>query len=250
MFEELIKQAEKLLDMNVGDNLRLTSIIERLKKGNDLYLSDQKYLDDLISKYLFLTEELDEQASNIQTSHSNDDAISILRERLARGEITIDEFNTLQKTLDASESEKSKDMLKEITEKLNKVQEEQNVQETIQSEGLNQNTALVLSLVLGLIGLQGIGHIYAGKIGTGIAYLIFSLILFASGWSLVLSPGGVLAPIGYFIFLVYLMMFIFQIIGARRACYEYNLEIYRKSKYSINKSADSNKLTSSKKKRF
>ena len=51
MYEDLIRSAQKLLDLGIGDTGRLGYIISVLQQGKKFYLSDQQYLNDLISKY-------------------------------------------------------------------------------------------------------------------------------------------------------------------------------------------------------
>lgn len=51
MHEDLIRSAQKFLDLNIGDTGRLGYIISVLKEGKRFYLSDQQYLNGLISKY-------------------------------------------------------------------------------------------------------------------------------------------------------------------------------------------------------
>jgi len=52
------------------------------------------------------------------------------------------------------------------------------------SEGM----AVVLALILGIFGLWGVGHVYAGKIGKGIGLLVAGLIFGGLFWvSLVLT---------------------------------------------------------------
>jgi len=41
----------------------------------------------------------------------------------------------------------------------------------------NTGLAAVLALILGILGLWGVGHIYVGKIGRGLALLILGIIL-------------------------------------------------------------------------
>ena len=53
MNKELIKQVEQLIEFGYGDTLRLDSIVDALRNERSLYSSDQKYVDALISKYLY-----------------------------------------------------------------------------------------------------------------------------------------------------------------------------------------------------
>ncbi len=75
----------------------------------------------------------------------------------------------------------------------------------------DESTTLILSIILGLIGLPGIGHMYVGKVGKGVGILIGSWILIAVG---VLTLG-----IG---FIIYLILFIWQIFDSRTLCRQYN----------------------------
>ena len=75
----------------------------------------------------------------------------------------------------------------------------------------NEGTGLILSIVLGLFCLNGIGQIYAGKVGRGIGIMIGSWVLIVVG---VLTMGiGLIA---------YLAIFIWQIFDTKNLCREYN----------------------------
>ncbi|MGI0092635.1 MAG: hypothetical protein ACREA8_00885 [Nitrosotalea sp.] len=53
MNEELIELVEQLTEFGYGDSLRLDAISKRLHSEQPLYPSDQKYVDMLVSKYLY-----------------------------------------------------------------------------------------------------------------------------------------------------------------------------------------------------
>ena len=75
----------------------------------------------------------------------------------------------------------------------------------------NEGTGLILSIVLGLFCLNGIGQIYAGKVGRGVAIMIGSWVLIVVG---VLTFGiGLIA---------YLAIFIWQIFDTKKLCREFN----------------------------
>ena len=75
----------------------------------------------------------------------------------------------------------------------------------------NEGTGLILSIVLGLFCLNGIGQIYAGKVGRGIGIMIGSWVLIVVG---VLTLGiGLIA---------YLAIFIWQIFDTKKLCREFN----------------------------
>ena len=75
----------------------------------------------------------------------------------------------------------------------------------------NEGTGLILSIVLGLLAINGIGQIYAGKVGRGIGIMIGSWVLIAVG---IMTMGiGLIA---------YLAIFIWQIFDTKKLCKEYN----------------------------
>ena len=75
----------------------------------------------------------------------------------------------------------------------------------------DESTTLILSIILGLIGLPGIGHMYVGKVGMGVGILIGSWILIVIG---VMTMG--------FGLIIYLILFIWQIFNSRNLCRQYN----------------------------
>jgi uncharacterized membrane protein YukC len=124
--EELIRSVQNLLDSDNGDQKRLLDILNTLKQGATLYLSDYKYIESLTSnsdhndeerqetsesKKRKLVKEIRHEANTMTknqrktesleefTSSENEDVLMILRTRLANGEITIDEFRSIKKTI-------------------------------------------------------------------------------------------------------------------------------------------------------
>ena len=65
MNEELIELVEQLTEFGYGDSLRLDSISKRLRSEQPLYPSDQKYVDMLVSKYLYPHEEEVEKTKKV-----------------------------------------------------------------------------------------------------------------------------------------------------------------------------------------
>jgi predicted RNA-binding Zn-ribbon protein involved in translation (DUF1610 family)/TM2 domain-containing membrane protein YozV len=87
-------------------------------------------------------------------------------------------------------------------------------------EWKSESVTLLLSILLGLFGIQGVGHMYVGKIGKGVVILIGSLVLLVI--SIALTVTGIGAIIGIPLIIVYIVMFIWQIIDARKLCQQYN----------------------------
>ncbi len=148
----------------------------------------------------------------------------------------------------SKKSEESKDELKEglskAEEKIEsmekKLEEQERTTESIKrykSEG----TTLVLSIVVGLLGFMGVGHIYLGRVRRGIIILIIGMV----GWGGIFVPFVMLgmfsgleegsldetdmfemmAGIGVALFvggIGIFILFIWQILNSRKLCKEYN----------------------------
>ena len=80
----------------------------------------------------------------------------------------------------------------------------------------SEGTTLVLAILLGLLMINGVGHLYVSKVGKGVAILIGSIILAAAGFITLFLGVGVILLIIYFI------IFIWQIVDSRKLCQEYN----------------------------
>ena len=110
MSEDLIKTVQKLIDSGKGDSNRLHEIFNVLKHGTPLYMSDYKYVESLIKtleeqEQIKLENEI--KSKNTKTKNKKSEkvqskgntALKILKNRLAAGEITIEEFQELKKVL-------------------------------------------------------------------------------------------------------------------------------------------------------
>jgi len=75
----------------------------------------------------------------------------------------------------------------------------------------NSGTGIIVSVVLGFFALCGIGQMYAGRVGRGVAILIVGWVILAIG---ILTMG-----IGL---LLYLGFFIWQVYDTNQLCKQYN----------------------------
>jgi len=212
---DLVRSVRNLIQQGVGDASRLGYILNRLENGKYLYLSDQKYLEDLLSESDIITSQ---PAETKVDSHS-----------LGNLESDLKQLNTqLEKILknrDAVEKMPSDSDLREVE----KPAKERTVQVNIPVHYKSDHFTLILAVVLGLISLQGIGHIYLGKTARGVGILALSLLLFTLWLSYVMgvvSRDSVPSFVSVYFLPVtaagYLGLYIFQILDSKKLCSIYN----------------------------
>jgi TM2 domain-containing membrane protein YozV len=105
----------------------------------------------------------------------------------------------------------------------------------------NRATTALLAFIGGILALPGIGHIYVGKVGTGVGILIGGFILYALTFSIIISvastrayeaqysPTGNASPlpidmmVAILVLVIgYTVLFIYQIITAIRLANKFN----------------------------
>ena len=105
----------------------------------------------------------------------------------------------------------------------------------------NPGTTALLAFIGGILALPGIGHIYVGKVGTGVGILIGGFILYALTFSIIISvtsarayeaqysPTGNASPlptdmmVAILVLIIgYTVLFIYQIITATRLANKFN----------------------------
>src|SRR5690349_20726283 len=110
MSDDLIKTVQKLIDSVKGDSNRLHEIFNVLKHGTPLYMSDYKYVESLIKtleEQEQIKSEKETKSKNTKSQNKKSEkvkskgsiALKILKNRLAAGEITIEQFQELKKVL-------------------------------------------------------------------------------------------------------------------------------------------------------
>ncbi|MGB6462948.1 MAG: hypothetical protein WBF38_01820 [Nitrosotalea sp.] len=226
MADDQIHQVEELIKDGKGDPVKLEYILNVLKKGTPLFPYDKKYLEKLIDEH-FPKEKPQQEPTKISKIESklkenevneDDYSLMILKNRLAKGEITVDEFDTLTKTLIKNAS---------VDKIKNKIHNEKKTkpQQIITFFKVDQkkvSVAVILAVILGLIGLQGIGHIYAENIKKGVGLLIVSIAIVIAGFSMVGSEDSIIKQVGTAVLLGYIGMYIWQIFDARKVCKQHN----------------------------
>ena len=215
MSYEVIKTVRQLIETGTGDTARLAHILDRLESGKYLYLSDQKYLENLLSSGQNITSK-----PTSEEPHEFEDL-----------ETELKDINTRLERMLQNKERNEKKIIDDI--------QTRNIDSTSKSSTINnkklrpksEDITLTLSVVLGLVSLQGIGHIYVNKTGKGFGILLSSLIVSSISVSYVLGSIKNLIPLflqPYFIpmmIVVYFGLYVFQILDSRKICVKYNTHL-------------------------
>jgi len=155
-------------------------------------------------------------------------------------------FNSMSENFD-SEKTSSNDEVEELKEKLEKADEKiEKMEEKIieqqkttisLSKSKSEGITMVLSIIVGLMGIMGVGHIYLGKVRRGIIILIIGIV----SWSAFFVPFVILGVIGELeeepsdpaiifgmiggfvvVGIGVFVLFIWQVLDSRKLCREYN----------------------------
>jgi len=218
--DNLQETIQKLIDEGIGDRGRLNHILNSVNMGKILYKSDAKYLERLMSNYSnedvlyknFEPEKVDEVKEKINVEEQkSEESKDELKEGLNKAE---EKIESMEKKLE--EHEKTTASIKRY-----------------KSEGIT----LVLSIVVGIMGIMGVGHIYLGRVRRGIIIIIVGIIIWSGLFVpvIILGMAGELeensddptALIGIFggfavAGIGAIVLFIWQILNARKLCKQYN----------------------------
>jgi len=209
MSYEVMRSVRQLIESGIGDIARLDHILDRLESGKYIYLADQRYLENLL-----------DMNQDILNKHPVGESITATNLEKDLREINL----TLEKILqDKTRNEKkitdSVDMKQ--TDAQSKTPHENNEKITGPK---SEDVTLLLSVVLGLISLHGIGHIYNHKIVKGSGLLVLSLSISALVVSYYVGIIKNIVPSilqEFFIPVLiggYFGLYAFQILDSRRVC--------------------------------
>ena len=98
MSEDILKTIKGLMASGKGDSKRLREIIDVIKKGEPMVMSDYRYIQTLTESSKVI-----EGEGSIVKPSKNDESLELLRVRLAEGQITIEQFRELKKALTEDE---------------------------------------------------------------------------------------------------------------------------------------------------
>lgn len=99
MSEDMIKTIRGLLTTGKGNPKRLREIIEIIKTGEPIVMSDYRYIQDLLEA----PNGTDIEQTQATPQPKKDASLELLRVRLAEGQISIEEFRVLKKALTEEE---------------------------------------------------------------------------------------------------------------------------------------------------
>jgi hypothetical protein len=203
----LLNDINILITKRVGDSSRLEHIKESVENNTQLYDSDRKYVDELIEKHLFKNEDTDdspiEQTATIkEESPKKEEPEDIHTETLTE---TTSEGSFCGKCGASKKQDQNfcpKCGVGAISEEEsfcpkcgNKVtgnnpcsncnfsrqnqyhQNNPNGMSQRRYEWKSEGTTLVLTIILGIFGFGGIGHLYLGNLTRGIVILIVGIVL-------------------------------------------------------------------------
>ena len=150
----------------------------------------------------------------------------------------LNDTNSTEKDVDKlkEELEKAGEKMSEMEEKIIEQQKRAISMSKVKSEGIT----LVLSIVVGLMGIMGVGHIYLGRVRRGVLILIIGI----ASWSAFFIPFVILGVLGELgeepsdtniliamivgligVGIGVLVLFIWQVINSRKLCREYNAHL-------------------------
>lgn len=99
MSEDILKTIKGLMASGKGDSKRLREIIEVIKKGEPMVMSDYRYIQTLTES----STSMEGEQGSIARPSKNNESLELLRVRLAEGQITVEQFRELKKAITEDE---------------------------------------------------------------------------------------------------------------------------------------------------
>jgi len=224
-----LENVERLLNLGAGDKGRLEHIKDSLQNNKTLYLSDREYLQQLTEQYL--KESPSQHKESVYCTKcgnelaTNSNFCSKCGTEVEKEEK--DKFCGKCGNQLPPQAQTCSNCGKFVSQarKEQSTANQQNSRLVRPVEWKSESITLLLSILLGLFGIQGVGHMYVGKVGKGVVILIGSLVLIVI--AVLLTMTGIGAIIGIPLIIAYIVMFIWQIIDARKLCFQYNDHLER-----------------------
>ena len=215
MSYDVIRTVRQLIESGIGESARLEHILDRLESGKYLYLSDQKYLENLLSS----SEKISSKSATSEP-HEFENLETELKDINMRLEKIIQTKGRSEKSITDDIQARKMDSATKPSQITNEILRPK-----------SEDITLALSVVLGIISLQGIGHIYLKKTAKGFGILVTSLIIASLLASYFLGSIKNSIPLFLDIFFIpiliggYFGLYTFQVLDSRKLCAKYNAYI-------------------------
>lgn len=175
---------KKLQEAHIGDQPRLESINNTIRKGRIVYESDKNYLE---TKFNELNEkQIEDQSKN------KEDELSFLRKKIEELERKVDKQPEDGFTF---EPEKMDNIRRDVSY----IKKQNQLTKKTNSMKKDIGTITLVSVIGGLFGINGLGHFMIGKNGTGVGYLLGGIVTMAL-FGLATAGYGAILP--WIIFLI------------------------------------------------
>jgi len=213
MSYDVIRSVRRLKDSGMGDSARLEYILDCLENGRHLYLSDQRYLESLLNSY---GDVVNHSPGVKPTAASN------------LGKDLRDINERLEKILQYKVRDDTKGTGHILPPKTNLTARPSTIEGGKVTKTKSEDNTLVLSVVLGLVSLQGVGHIYIGKVAKGIGILLSSLAtsIFSISYFLGFMKNSIPPLLNEYLpiilFAIYFGPYVYQVFDSRKLCATYN----------------------------
>ena len=187
MSSTLFNNVIQLLNLGVGDRGRLEHIENSLEENKTLYSSDKDYVENLIEQHIKNQEIKSDQTKD----SSSDESVNAVYCSKCGNKI-MDDSSFCKNCGTKIRNETENKFCGKCGNKIfgNNSCSNCNQQHSTKNNNTNPNyvrqrptewksegTTLILTIILGIFGLGGIGHIYLGNITKGIVILIVGIIL-------------------------------------------------------------------------
>lgn len=224
-----LDQLETLIKLGVGDIERLKHIKQSLEEGRIIYNSDNAYVEKLVLQHISsISKNRDSSQKTLdEVEPSNEESDDESTESEINSNVAFCGNCGQKVAISNNFCQKCGAKINQNNSNSSDSQQnsysQPNASSRLQRHPKDETLTLLLSFVLGMFGIQGVGHMYVGKVGTGVAYLIVSIIIMAIAvvnLTNIQSAFGII--IGIPCIIMYIVMFIWQVLDSRKLCREYN----------------------------
>lgn len=224
MSSTLLDNVIQLLNLGVGDRGRLEHIKSSLEENKTLYSSDKDYVEKMFEQHI-----RNQEIKSEQTKDSSSDESGNVVYCSKCGNKIMDDSSFCKNCGTKIRNETENKFCGKCGKPISSGRycthcgsnSSGNTSESTQRIGRpvewkSESATLLLSILLGLFGIAGVGHMYVGQVGKGVGILIVGLLIF------VIGIVTLIILIGVVVLILYIPFFIWQVMDSRKLCREYN----------------------------